>query len=123
VLLHLGYNGDVLVYRCHMSMAHGMDRCEVNVMIPLNSIELWMGTIISTKLDDTVEQVAQVALTSLCKSRLAATAALPISLFPIHNQGDPMWKQHHEAMSDPEGPHFHAGMAVIAEYTQYSFNL
>jgi hypothetical protein len=24
-LLHLGYNGDVLVYRAHMSMAHGLD--------------------------------------------------------------------------------------------------
>jgi hypothetical protein len=26
VLLHLGYNGDVPVYRCRMSMAHGLDR-------------------------------------------------------------------------------------------------
>jgi hypothetical protein len=26
VLLHLGYNGDAPVYRCRMSMAHGLDR-------------------------------------------------------------------------------------------------
>jgi hypothetical protein len=26
-------------------------------------------------------------------------------------------------MSNPKGPHFHAGMVVMAEYAQYSFNL
>ena len=26
-------------------------------------------------------------------------------------------------MTDLEGPHFHAGMAVITEYVQYMFNL
>jgi hypothetical protein len=26
-------------------------------------------------------------------------------------------------VSDPEGPQFHAGMAAMAEYVQYSFNL
>jgi hypothetical protein len=26
-------------------------------------------------------------------------------------------------MSNPDGPHFHAGMAEMAEYAQYSFNL
>jgi hypothetical protein len=26
-------------------------------------------------------------------------------------------------VSDPEGPHFHAGMATMAEFAQYSFNL
>jgi hypothetical protein len=90
--LHLGYNGDVFVYRCRMSMAHGLDRCEVSVMIPLNLTEPWMGTVIGTKLDDTVEQAAQVALISLCESRLTATAEMPIALFPIRNQGDPMWQ-------------------------------
>jgi hypothetical protein len=34
-----------------------------------------------------------------------------------------MWKQHLEAMSNPEGPHFHAGMAALARYTQHIFNL
>jgi hypothetical protein len=39
-------------------MAHGLDRCEVSMMIPLNPMELWMGTVIGTKLDDIVKQAA-----------------------------------------------------------------
>jgi hypothetical protein len=104
-------------------MAHGLDRCEVNVMIPLNPMESWMGTVISTELDDTIEQAAQVALTSLCERHLATTTEMPIALFPIHNQGDPVWQQRHEAMSDLMGPRFHTGVATMAEYTQYPFDL
>jgi hypothetical protein len=51
-----------------------------------------MRTIIDSELDDTVEQTAHVALTSLCESRLAATIVMPITLFLIRNQGDPVWK-------------------------------
>jgi hypothetical protein len=116
MLLHLGYNGDVPVYRCRMSMAHGMDMCEVSVRIPLNPTEPWMGTIIGTELDDIVEQAAQVALTSMCESHLAATVEMPIALFPIHNQRDLVWQQSLGAVSDLEGPHFHANMVVMAEY-------
>jgi hypothetical protein len=104
-------------------MAHGQDKCEVNVVIPLNPTEPWMAAVIGLELDETVEQTAQVALTSLCESPLADTAVLPITLFPICSQEDPLWKQHHEAMSNPEVPHFHAGMAALAEYAQHMFNL
>jgi hypothetical protein len=114
-LFHLDYNGDIPVYRCRMSMAHGLDRCEVSMMIPLNPMELWMGTVIGTKLDDIVEQAAQVALTTLCESRLTATEEMPITLFPIHNQGDPIWQQHLETTYDLEGPHFHAVVATMFE--------
>jgi hypothetical protein len=31
----LGYHGDAPVYRGRMSMAHGQDKCEINVVIPL----------------------------------------------------------------------------------------
>jgi hypothetical protein len=48
---------------------------------------------------------------------------MPIALFPIRNQEDPVWNQRREAVSNPEGPHFHAGMAALAEYTQHMFNL
>jgi hypothetical protein len=48
---------------------------------------------------------------------------MPITLFPIRNQEDPVWKQHLEVVSNPEGPHFHAGMAALAEYAQHMFNL
>jgi hypothetical protein len=34
-----------------------------------------------------------------------------------------VWKQRLEAMSNPEGPHFHAGMVALAEYAQPMFNL
>jgi hypothetical protein len=119
-LLQLSYNGVIPVYRDHMSMAHGQDRCEVSVAIPLNLTEPWMATVIGVELDETIKQTAQVALTSLCESHLADTAAMPIVLFPIHNQEDPMWKQCLEAVSNPEGPHFHTSMA---EYAQHMFNL
>jgi hypothetical protein len=106
-----------------MSMARGQDKCEVNMVIPLNLMELWMETVIGVELDETVEQTAQVALTSLCESRLTDTVATPITLFLIHNQEDPMWKQCLEVVSNPEGPHFHAGMAALAGYAQHMFNL
>jgi hypothetical protein len=122
-LLHLRYNGDIPVYRARMSMAHSTEQCEVSVMIPLNSMEPWMATIIDVELDDIVEQTTQVARTSLCGSRLGDTAAMPIALFPVHYQGDPVWQQRLEAISNPEGPHFHIGMAAMAEYAQYSFDL
>jgi hypothetical protein len=123
VLRQLGYDGDAPVYRGRMSMAHGQDKCEVDVVIPLNPMEPWMATVIGVELDETVEQTAQVALTSLCETRLADTAMMPIALFPICNQEDPVWKQRLDAMSNPEGPHFHASMAALAGYTQHLFNL
>jgi hypothetical protein len=122
-LRQLSYNRDAPIYRGHMSMAHGQDKCEVNVVIPLNPTEPWMATVIGVELHETVEQTAQVALTSLCEIRLADTAVMPITLFPIHNQEDPVWKQRLEAVTNPEGPHFHAGMAALAGYAQHMFNL
>jgi hypothetical protein len=122
-LRQLGYNKDAPVYRGRMSMAHGQDKCEVNVVIPLNPVEAWMATVIGVKLDETVKQTAQVALTSLCETRLADTAAMPIVLFPIRNQEYPVWKQRLEAVSNPEGPHFQAGMAALVGYAQHMFNL
>jgi hypothetical protein len=57
-LLHLGYNGDVPVYRARMSVAHSMEQCEVSVTIPLSLEEPWMATIIGVELDDTIDQTA-----------------------------------------------------------------
>jgi hypothetical protein len=104
-------------------MAHGQERCEVNVVIPLKPMEPWMATVIGVELDETVEQTARVALTSLCESCLVDTTVMPIMLFLIHNQEDPMWRQHLEAVSNPKGPHFHVDMAALVEYTQHMFNL
>jgi hypothetical protein len=115
-LRQLGYNGDAPVYHSRMSMTHGQDKCEVNVVIPLSPTEQWMATVIGVELDETVEQTAQVVLTSLCETRLADTAVMPIALFPIRNQEDHVWKQRLEAVSNPEGPHFHIDMVALAGY-------
>jgi hypothetical protein len=122
-LRQLGYNEDAPVYRSRMSMAHDQDKCEVNVVIPLNPTEPWMATVIGVELDETIEQTAQVALTSLCESCLADTATMSIALFPICNQEDHVWKQRLEVVSNPEGPYFHTDMAALVGYAQHMFNL
>jgi hypothetical protein len=75
------------------------------------------------ELDDTVHKTAHFALASLCGSHLADTAAMPRALFSFRYQGDLVWHQRFEAVSDPEGPHYHAGMVAMAEYAQGLFNL
>jgi hypothetical protein len=122
-LLHLGHNEDVPVYRGRMSKAHGQDRCEVSVTLPLSPTEPWGTTIISVELDEEVEQAAHVALTALCESRLDDTVAMPIALFLIREQEEPMWRQHLQDVTDPKSPHFHAGMAAMTKYVKYMFNL
>jgi hypothetical protein len=82
-LIRLGYDGDAPVYRCRLSTAHGMDQCEVSVMIPFDPTEPWSGSVISSEPDIGVELMVHVALTSLCEDHLAATAALPVTLLPI----------------------------------------
>jgi hypothetical protein len=84
-LVRLGYDRDAPVYRCWLSMAHGMNQYEVSVPIPFDPTEPWSGPIISSKPDTGVELMAHMALTSLCEDHLAATAALPIALLLIRN--------------------------------------
>jgi hypothetical protein len=48
---------------------------------------------------------------------------MSITLFPICNQEDPVWKQRLEAMSNPESPHFHIGMVALVRLVQHMFNL
>jgi hypothetical protein len=81
-------------------MAHGQDRCEVSVAIPLNPTEPWMANVIGVELDETIEQTAQITLTSLCESCLTYIAVMLMTLFPIRNQDDPVWKQRLEAVLD-----------------------
>jgi hypothetical protein len=122
-LLHLGYNGDVPIYCAHVCMAHRMEQCEVSVMIPIRPEESWSVTIMGVELDDTVDKMAHFAPASLCGSLLADTAVTLLVLFPFCYQRDPVWQQHLEAVSNPEGLHYHAGMAVMAEYAQGLCNL
>jgi hypothetical protein len=84
-LIRLGYDRDALVYRCRLSIAHGMDQCEVSVTIPFDPTKPWSGSASSSEPDTSVELMAHVALTSLCEDHLAATAALPITLLLIQD--------------------------------------
>jgi hypothetical protein len=92
-------------------------------MIPFDPTELWLGSIIGSKPDNGVELMAHIALTSLCEDHLIATVALPIALLPIQDQENPIWQQRLEAVFNLKGPHFHAGITLLARYAQYLFNL
>jgi hypothetical protein len=104
-------------------MAHGMDQCEVSVMIPFEPTETWSGSVIGSEPDTGVELMPHIALTSLCEDHLTATVALPIMLLLIWNQENPVWQQRLEAMSNLKGPHFHAGITLLARYVKDMFNL
>jgi hypothetical protein len=84
-LLHLGYDGDTPIYRCRLSKAHGLDRCEVSITIPIDPAEPWSGSVIDSEPNTDVKMRAHIALTSLCEDCLTATTALPIVLLPILN--------------------------------------
>jgi hypothetical protein len=116
-LIRLGYDGDAPVYRCRRSRVHGLDRCEVSVMIPFDPARPWSGSIIDSEPDTGIEMMAHIALTSLCEDRITATATLPIVLLPIRDQVNPVWQQRLAAVSDLKGPDFHVEMTSLARYT------
>jgi hypothetical protein len=122
-LIRFGYDGDALVYYCRLSMAHGLERCEVSVTIPFYPSKPWLRPIISSKPDTSIEMMVHNYLTSLCVDYLTATAALPITPLPIQNQKNPIWQHCLEAVPNLKGPHFHTGMTSLARYAQYLFNL
>jgi hypothetical protein len=121
-LLHPDHKRDAPAYHGRMSKAHGQDRCEVSMTLPLSPTEPWGMTIVGVELDEAAEQEAHVALTALCESRLDDTATMPIALFPIHGQEEPVLRKHLQDVTDPESPHFHTGMATMTKYVQYMFN-
>jgi hypothetical protein len=87
--IRLGFDGDAPVYRCRLSRVHDLNRCEVSVTIPFDPVRLWSGSVIDSEPDTGIEMMAHIALTSLCEDHLTATAALPITLLPIWDQGMP----------------------------------
>jgi hypothetical protein len=66
--------------------------CEVRVEIPFDPTALWKGAVGGSELDDVVEKMAHAALTTLCEHSLTATTDMLISLFPVHDQDDPVWQ-------------------------------
>jgi hypothetical protein len=91
-LIRLGYDEDALVYHCRLSRVHDLDRCEVSVTIPFDHVKPWLGSVIGSEPDTGVEMMAHITLNSLCKDRLTATAALPITLLSILDQENPEWQ-------------------------------
>jgi hypothetical protein len=84
-LLHLDYKGDAPIYRCRLSMAHGVEVCKASMTIPIDPSELWSGSVISSEPNITIEMMAHTTLTYLSENRLTATAALPTAHLPIWN--------------------------------------
>jgi hypothetical protein len=115
-LIRLGYNVDASVYHCQLSKVHDLARCEVSVTIPFNPAKPWSGSVIGSEPDTGVKMMAHIALTSLCEDHLTATTALPITLLSIQDQENLIWQQRFAAVSDLEGPHFHARMTSLARY-------
>jgi hypothetical protein len=91
-LIRLGYDGEVPIYRCRLSMVDDLNICETSMMIPHNPVDPWTGTIADSETDTTIGQTVHVALTSKCRICLATTAVMPIALFPIWNLENPVWK-------------------------------
>jgi hypothetical protein len=76
-LIRLSYDGDALVYCCRLSMAHGMDRCEVSVTIPFNPTEPWSGSIINSEPNTGVEMMTHISRFSRFRIRRTHMAAAP----------------------------------------------
>jgi hypothetical protein len=91
-LIRLNYDGSIPEYHYRPIQAHVLNMCEVRVEISFDPTVLWMGAVIGSKLDDAVEKMAHIAVTSLCESRLAPTAEMPITLFSICDQEDLVWQ-------------------------------
>jgi hypothetical protein len=64
---------------------------------------------IGTDMDDGIEKAAHMALTALCSENLAATAGMPISLYPIQDRSDPEWKARMDEVSNVFQVHYHSG--------------
>jgi hypothetical protein len=62
-LLSLGYKGDAPIYRCRVSMVHGVEVCEDGVMVPIDPLEPWSGSVITSEPNTAVEMMAYAALT------------------------------------------------------------
>jgi hypothetical protein len=94
-LIRLGYDGPIPSYCCRPFRAHSLNVCEVRVEIPFDPMALWKGVIISNEVDDAIEKIAHMALTSLCECSLTATVDTPLALFLIFNQEEPERQQRH----------------------------
>jgi hypothetical protein len=78
------------LYLYHPFQTHDLSAFEVRVEIPFDPTVPFRGAIISNDVDDAVEKMAHVALTTFCERSLTMTADTSLALFPIHNQEEPV---------------------------------
>jgi hypothetical protein len=60
-------------------------------------------------LEDAIEKMAHVALTAVCEKCLTDTADMPIALFPIQDQDEPVWHHRLVAACDLTREQFNTG--------------
>jgi hypothetical protein len=60
-------------------------------------------------MDDAIEKVAHMVLTTLCSQNLAATSGTPMSLYPIQDRSDPEWKARMDEVGNVFQIHYHSG--------------
>jgi hypothetical protein len=83
----------------------------------------WTRAIVMSDVNDAMEKIVDVALTSMCECNLAATIDTMITLFSIRNQEEVECCQCLEATYDHTSPNFSVGWEQMAKYMQYLFNL
>jgi hypothetical protein len=67
-LVCLGYDGPIPIYHSRTFQAHGLNYCEVRVEIPIDPMAPWTGAVVGSEVDDTVEKMAHVALTTFVRA-------------------------------------------------------
>jgi hypothetical protein len=105
-LIHLDYDRSIPIYHCRPYQAHSLNVCEVWVEIPNDSMSPWSGVIMVCEIDDDVEKMAHITLTTLYECCLTVIVDTPIVLFLIHNQEEPEWRA---VMCNLTSPHFSIG--------------
>jgi hypothetical protein len=64
-----------------------------------------------------------MALPALCSQNLAATAGTPISLYPIQDRSELVWKAHMDEVGNIFQVNYHSGWAYMTRYAQHLFQL
>jgi hypothetical protein len=76
-LVRLSYDGSIPIYHSRLFQAHGLTCCELRMDIPINPTAPWTRVVIGGDMEDAIEKIAHVALTTMCEQHLADTADTP----------------------------------------------
>jgi hypothetical protein len=122
-VLHRFSHAEAPAYHGHPYREFRHGRCEIHVDIPAHPSDLgmmaWVTTATSDDLDDTLEGVAQQALTDFCEHNLLSLTGTATAMFPVQNKGNIAWSERLAAVGDPECSSYHTGWAFTARYAQH----